>query len=413
MEAVFERTWTWPDRVQARPRAARRAVAALFFLNGALFATWVSRIPAVQSERGLSHGALGLALLAVALGAVIAMPLAGWFTARFGSDKVSKISALVYCAALPLPILAPNMALFGVSLFLFGAFHGGLDVAMNAQAVAVEKLYPEPIMSSFHALFSTGGLVGAVAGGLLAALGLDPRTHLSLVALMLGAVTLRVSPYLLDVGEREAATSPKTQRKTPGSLLPARGLMALGALALCVMMGEGAMADWSAVYLRNNLLTTESIAAAGYAAFSIAMAGGRFFGDRLTTRFGPVLLVRVSGGVAAAGLTVALFFEQTAITLVGFACVGAGFSTIVPMVFSAAGRTDGVAPGVALAAVSTMGYFGFLAGPPFIGFMAELFGLRGAFGIIIATSLLAAVLAPAVGRRPRPATLPFTAPQAG
>lgn len=397
MEAVFDRTWASLSRVQALPKAARRAVATLFFVNGVLFATWVSRIPAVQSERALGHGALGLALLAIALGAVIAMPLAGLLTARFGSDKVSKITALMYCAALPGPALAPNRTLFVLALFFFGASHGGLDVAMNAQAVSVEKRYRQPIMSSFHALFSTGGLVGAVGGGLLAALGLTPLAHLSLVAVLSGAGMLLVFPHLLDAGERESAAS-TAERRTRTSCWPTRGLVALGALGLCVMMGEGAMADWTAVYLRNDLRTTESLAAAGYAAFSIAMAGGRFLGDRLSTRFGPVYLVRISGAVAAAGLSVALVFEQTAAALVGFACVGAGFATVVPMVFSAAGRTVGFASGVALASVTTMGYLGFLAGPPFIGFAAELFGLRGALWIIVATSLLAAALAPAVGR---------------
>jgi len=394
-EAVLDPSCPASTPVPARLRSARLAVAMLFFLNGALFASWVSRIPAVQAMRGFGHGELGLALLAVALGAVIAMPLAGVVTARQGGDRVCWISALLYCAALPALMVAPDTMSFVVALFLFGAFHGALDVAMNAQAVAVEKLYRQPIMSSFHALWSTGGLVGAASGGLFAAQGLTPLAHLSLIALLSVVGAVLILPHLVG-NEGESAPSCNAPA---GFSRPTCGLVALGAVALCIMMGEGAMADWSAVYLRKNLQTTEGLAAAGYAAFSIAMAVGRFLGDWLSARFGAVNLVRVSGLLAAMGLSLALFSQESAVALVGFAGVGAGFATVVPLVFSAAGRTKGVSPGVALASVSSLGYLGFLAGPPLIGFAAELFGLRGALGIIVATSLSAVALAPAVGRR--------------
>jgi MFS family permease len=175
-----------------------------------------------------------------------------------------------------------------------------------------------------------------------------------------------------------------------------RELLALGTVALCVMVGEGAMADWSAVYLRNIVGTGESLAAARYATFSVAMASGRFLGDYLTARFGPMNLVRVGGSVAASGLLLALVFRHATTTLVGFALVGAGFATLVPIVFTAAGNTRGIAPGVALASVSSLGYLGFLIGPPLIGFAAELLRLRGALGIIVLTSLVAAGFAPSL-----------------
>jgi MFS family permease len=391
MEKVLQPNWKSVAPVEKKPSAARRAVSALFFLNGALFATWVSRIPAVKLQHGLSNGALGLALLAVALGAVVAMPFAGWLTARVGSGKVSKIAAVLYCVMLPGPVLAPNLALFALSLFFFGGFHGALDVAMNAQAVAVEKRYRAPIMSSFHALFSAGGLTGAVLGGLLAAQGLTPLTHFILVASVFTGIILIALPHLLDARSQEVfvASTEKMKRTFPW---PTRGLLALGAVALCIMMGEGAMADWTAVYLRNNLATSESLTAAGYAAFSIAMAVGRLFGDRLTARLGPVSLGRGGSVLAATGLLIALCFTTPIGALIGFACVGLGFATIVPIVFSAAGRAEGIAPGVALASVTTMGYLGFLVGPPFIGLAAELVGLRFALGIIILTSLISAAL---------------------
>lgn len=396
MQAVLNEALAAPSKTGSRPDAARRAVKMLFFLNGALLATWASRIPAVQAERGLGNGALGLTLLSIAVGAVIAMPLAGFFIARRGSDRVIRFTALSYCALLPALILAPNVALLIAVMFCFGASHGALDVAMNAQAVAIERQHERPIMSSFHAFWSVGGLAGAALGGLLAAQALPPLPHFLVVALLASAALARVLPELLRAPERLGHTAAP---EAPASMfpMPSRGLVALGIVALCVMAGEGAMADWSAVYLRNTVGTGESLAAAGYAAFSLAMAAGRFLGDQLTARFGPVMIVRAGGALSAGGLLLALVAGQPGLSLAGFAMVGLGYAVLVPIVFSAAGNVTGMAPGVALASVSTVGYLGFLIGPPLIGFAAELLGLRGALGIIVLTSLLAMVLAPAVG----------------
>ncbi|MEA3207214.1 MAG: hypothetical protein QOE70_271 [Chthoniobacter sp.] len=403
MEAILEhpRTTTTQPVAQVRssdpPTAARLAVSALFFMNGALFASWVSRIPAVQAERGMSHGTLGLALLAIALGALVAMPLAGWSSSRFGSRRITQIAAALYGVALPLLACVANPALFALVLFCFGAAHGALDVAMNAQAVAVEQRYRRPIMSSFHALFSVGGLVGAALGGLVAAAGVAPATHFFGAALLLAASTaIFAFPRLLEAGEAQARELLAGLEDRPKFAWPPRALLALGAVAFCVMMGEGAMADWSAVFLRQAAGATDAVAAAGYAAFSIAMALGRLSGDRLSTRFGPVMLVRAGGAIAAAGLGSALIFAQPALALLGFAAVGAGFATVVPQVFSAAGSTPGMASGPALATTTTIGYFGFLIGPPAIGFAAELIGLRGALGIVVAMTLLMIALAPTV-----------------
>lgn len=391
MEATLKRTWTTASSAEARPGAARVAVAGLFFLNGILFATWVSRIPAIQEQHAMGHGTLGLALLAVALGAVVAMPVTGMLCARFGSHTVCKNATLLFCAALPAVVLAPNTALFVIALFCFGASHGTLDVAMNAQAVAVEKRYQAAIMSSFHALFSLGGLLGAGAGAIAASRGLPPGVHFTFVAATLGGAGLLLFPHLLE--SAEATPALRSNRSTSRFPLPNRGLLALGVIALCTMMGEGAMADWTAVYLRNNLCSSESVAAAGYTAFSLAMAVGRFGGDYVSAKINAVTLVRLSGLLAAAGLLLALAANDIIVALIGFGCVGAGFATIVPTVFSAAGRTPGVTPGVAIASVTTLGYLGFLTGPPLIGLAAEVIGLPIAFGIIIGTSLLAALLA--------------------
>lgn len=400
------------------PVAARRAVAALFFLNGTLFATWVSRLPAMETAHGLSHAELGMALLVIAVGAVISMPLAGWLSSKVGTAAICRFTVVTYCVLLPLLAVAPGIPLWCLILLLFGMAHGALDVAMNAQAVAVEKRYPHPVMSVFHALFSTGGLAGAAAGGLLAAWPLRPEIHFTIIAGIMAAMGIAAFRHLIphESSGISTAIDPSTCEAAPPSpppvltakagsktrrlpfRLPSRHLAALGIVALCIMMGEGAMADWTAVYLRRIVGTSEGLAAAGYAAFSIAMAAGRFTGDFFAARFGPVKLVRGSSLLATAGIALALLAPHPAAVLSGFALVGAGFATVVPMVFSAAGRTPGVSPGVALASVTTIGYLGFLLGPPAIGFAAEGIGLRGALGLIALTSLLAVFLAGAVRR---------------
>jgi predicted MFS family arabinose efflux permease len=396
MEATLSHSIAAPSHSEvSRPAAARVAVATLFLINGALIATWVSRIPAIQVAHGLSHGTLGLALLAMAAGAVIAMPIIGTLTSRFGSDRLSQVAVVAYCALLPWLVVTRNEIAFFTILFVFGAAHGSLDVAMNAQAVAVAKRYPGPIMSSFHALFSTGGFVGAAAGGVLAGFGLEPLTHFALVAGVLGLAAFFACRHLVYASEERVrvSTAPVPITRKPRVFI---GLLALGAVALCAMIGEGAMADWSAVYLRNVLQTTEGLAAAGYAAFSVAMLAGRWAGDWLTSRFRTVTLVRMGGAISATGLSLALLANQPACVFLGLTLVGAGFSTVVPIVFSAAGNRAGVSPGVALAFVTTMGYLGFLAGPPCIGFAAELVGLRSALALVIVTSALIVAFAPSV-----------------
>jgi len=367
--------------------SSRWAVTALFFMNGVIFATWVSRIPAIQKALGMSDGLLGGALLFMALGALVAMPVAGNLSTRFGSARVCGWSALVFFAGLPVLALAPNPWTLMAGLFIFGMGHGALDVAMNAQAVVVEVRYDKPIMSSFHALFSLGGLAGAGLGGVIAELGTRPEIHFGIIGAILALVTFAYAcPRLLT------GTAVRDVPKTPFAW-PSQRLIMLGIIAFCVLMGEGAMADWSAIYLEKVTSASEGLAAAGYAAFSLTMAAGRFGGDALTAKFGPVKLVRWSGLLSAAGLVVALVSAEPVISILSFAAVGLGYSTVVPQVFTAAGRMEGMQAGPALAAVTTMGYFGFLIGPPLIGFLAEGVTLRMALGLIVLTSLVLTVLA--------------------
>lgn len=372
------------------PRAARRAVMAVFFINGIALGNWFPRIPAVQRELGLSDGLLGLALLGTAAGALVAMPTTGWLIARRGSRAVTTAAALALCAALPLPARAPDLAWLIAALALLGAANGVLDVAMNAQAVAVERRYGRPIMTTFHGLWSLGGLIGAAVAGLVAGGGVGPRPHLLTIAAILLPVALLTRRWLLPARVDAGGGGPAFAR-------PSRALAGLGVVGFCALLGEGAVADWSAVYLRNELGTGAGFAAAGYAAFSLAMAAGRFAGDALTARLGPVAIVRYGGLLVALGLGAALAVGQPVATLVGFACVGAGLACVFPVILSAAGRQGAINPGAALAAVSTAGYSGFLAGPPLIGFVAELAGLRVGLATVVLLAAAIVLLAGAVG----------------
>lgn len=376
------------------PRNARIAISVIFLINGVGWANWIARIPAVQAHLGLSAGGLGLALWGGALGAVSGLPLASWLIARFGSQRITRISSLAFCAALPIPALADNPLLLFLGLALTAGSSAVMDVAMNTQAVAVEERYHRPIMSAFHGLFSVGGMVGAAIGGLIAQLGIDALPHLLGVALVLAVVVIFATRWLLPVAVDRTSHGPAFAR-------PSRALLGLGVIAFCAVLGEGVMADWSAVYLSHTLNTSAGLAAAGYAVFSLAMAVGRLTGDRLNQRLGPVALVRGGGLLAAFGLGLALLVAQPVAALLGFACVGAGLSTIFPITISAAGRTLNLAPGTAVAAIATTAYAGFLVGPPLIGFTADQLTLRLALTFIVLTSAAIALFASAVGRAGR------------
>ncbi|HEX7623053.1 MAG TPA: MFS transporter, partial [Anaeromyxobacteraceae bacterium] len=269
-------------------------------MNGAAFANWVTRIPQVQRRLGLGEAALGFALFGVAAGALVAMPLTGRLVGRWGSGPATRWLALAFCASLPLPALAPSFAWLVLALVALGAANGGMDVAMNAQAAAVERTHGAPVMSSFHALYSTGGLLGALSGAAFAGRGVPPPAHLAAVALALGLVALAAGRGLLP-GQADAYGE-----AGPPLARPDRSLLALAALAFCVLLCEGAIADWSAVYMVKVTGSSAAMAAAAFAAFSLAMAVGRFAGDGLTRRFGPARLVRGGGLLAAAGLGVGL-----------------------------------------------------------------------------------------------------------
>jgi MFS family permease len=384
-------------------RRARGAVTAIFFLNGLLFGAWAARIPAIRDRLALSDGELGLALAFLPVGAIIAMPLAGALAARAGSRRATRAAFALACTTIGLVAFAPSLAAFAALAFALGVGMGSLDVSMNVHGVTVERRYGRPILSSFHAAFSLGGLAGAGLGALVAGAGVDVRVHLAVAAALCGTVGLVWSRRFLPASADAAAA------QDPVFVRPPRRLWALGALAFACLLIEGGAADWSGVYIKDELGTGPGVAALGFTAFSVTMTLGRIFGDRLVTRFGSARLVRTGGLVAAVGFGGALVLSTPLAALVGFACLGAGMSSVIPIVFRTAGQAPGIASGVALSAVSSVGYLGFVAGPPAIGGIAELIGLPAALGVLVA--LAAAVAALAGTTSPR--ALAPAAPAAG
>ncbi len=365
------------DRERTLP--ARVSVLVVFFIHGTVFATWVSRIPEVQAALGVSTGPFGFALLGVALGSIVSMPVTGWLIGRFGSKPVTEISSLWFCLALAPLAFAGSVMTLGLALAFLGLAAGAMDVSMNAQGVEVERAARRPLVSGFHAMFSLGGMAGAGIGGLIAKLGVDVRHHfLGAAILCLVGIALVARGLLAAHGERV---------RVPGKFRLTPAVAALGALTFCFFLSEGAIADWSALYLSRSLHAGPAQAAAGYALFSAAMAAGRIAGDRLRTRFSPQFLVRNGSLLAAAGLTMALLAPSTGLALLGFAMVGMGCAVIVPITIAAAGTLPGVNGGQALSTVVALGYLGLFAGPPLIGMVAEAVTLRWAMFIAVGLCL--------------------------
>ncbi len=371
-------------------RGRHRATVTVFFaVNGAAFASLFSRMPDLQREHGIGDGTLGLVLLAAALALMVAQPLAGAAAARLGSAPLTIAGGLAHATLLALPGLAPTPLLFGLAIVAMSAASGALDVSMNAQAIAVSRRHPREIFASFHAAFSFGALAGALGGSLAAGAGLRPSLHLALVAVVLVAVLLAVRPGLLPAD---------ADARTDGALFarPSRALAALGALAFCALLAEGAIGDWSAILLDRETEAGPSLAALGLAAFSLTMGFGRLAADGVAERFGRDTVVRGGGLLATAGLALALGGGSAASGIAGFAIVGVGLAGLFPLALNAAAGSGEMAAAPALAAVSTTGYFGFIVGPALIGLVSDATSLPVALALVGALCLTAAALAPAV-----------------
>ncbi|MGK9234672.1 MFS transporter [Inquilinus limosus] len=370
-------------------RAARLATRAMFLICGTVTASWAPQVPLAKARLGLDDGVLGLALLGMGAGAMVAMPLAGFLAARFSSRLITALGGLGLCLSLPLIILASDAWLLGLALFLFGATTGSMDVAMNVQAAAVEARGRRPLMSSFHGMFSVGGLVGAGGASLLLGLGLSPLTVSLIVSgLMLALLATQAGSMLPP--ERGAAQA--GMRLT----LPRGIVLVLGLLTFVLFQAEGAVLDWSAVFLHESRGQDPAVAGLGYAMFAVAMAVMRLAGDGITSRFGGETVVRLGSTLAAAGFLLAILAPWPVAGLIGFALVGVGAANVVPVLFSAAGRVPGMPPGLAISTIATLGYCGILVGPAAIGFVADHLGLPVALGIVAALLVATAASARAV-----------------
>lgn len=371
----------------------RLAVNIFFFVNGFLFANWVSRIPRIQEVYQLNNSALGIMLLCISIGALIAMPLAGVLIARQGSHRITAVCALLFISSIPFIPLAPNLIVLGITFFFMGSFTGMKDVAMNAQAVLVEKAYRKPIMSSFHAIFSAGMMLGAGTGAIYTSYQVDLFPHL------LSVVLLCVLPVIWGIRHLVQDEVAPVEVGEGGMRWPSKSLLGIGLIAFCCMLGEGAMADWTTNYLEKVVLAPAALAPIGLAAFSMAMMLGRFVGDRLRANWGDPKLLINSSLLSLAGIGISLGILSPWATITGFFLIGLGLATIVPIAFSTAGNMPGVKPGVGISMVTTIGYSGFLFGPPIIGFLADWQGLRMAMGFIAVLFLIMTFLSLNLARK--------------
>jgi predicted MFS family arabinose efflux permease len=361
----------------------RLATFSIFGINGAMVGTWVAHIPWLQDHLGVSRATIGVCLLFMAAGAFVSMPLTGHVLERRSSASVTRVATLVFCLMLPLPLLATGPYTLAAILFVFGATSGVMDVAMNAHGVAIQKALGKPIMSSLHGGWSVGGFVSAGLVALATAAGLDPRLESLLVGIALWLVAVVLTPRL---GSTTAESEPRS-----GFTLPSRPVLLIGGLCFLVMSAEGGIGDWSGIYLRHAAGASPAAAATAFAGFSFGMAVARLGGDFLNQRLGVGRLLRGGTALVAVALGSVLLIGQTVPAVVGFTLCGLGIANAVPLLFSAAGRFD--PPGPSLAAVFTLGYSGFIVGPPVIGVLSDQIGLPRTLSLLVLAALAVTVLA--------------------
>ncbi|WP_119269412.1 MFS transporter [Taklimakanibacter deserti] len=368
---------------------ARWAIALTFFVHGTILGSWIPLIPLAKERLAVGPGIFGLALLAIAIGAIISMPLSGVLINRFGSARVTTTAGVVFCLAFILPPMMPDLWTFLPAALIFGAAIGSMDVAMNAHGIAVEKALRRPTMSLLHAGFSIGAMTGSLWGALLLRL-IGETGHVflsSAVCFLVFLLTIRFYlPTTIDKG-----------LSGEGFVWPTRATIGLGLLCFLALMAEGAVVDWSGLMLLERFALDASTAALGFAAFAAGMSFSRLLGDWMRMKIGAARLVRWSALLMAAGLALALVIPSVPIAIVALAFAGIGIGNAAPILFAGGGRLEPSAPGRGIAAVTTLGYAGFLAGPPLIGFVAELTGLTMALGLVVLASLVIAASARAAG----------------
>ena len=375
---------TYKDAKISYLNRIRWAVSMFYFGMGLCFATWASRIPDIKTALHLSEGSLGTILFAVPLGQLTMMSFSGKLVTRFGSHRILPYSILMYAFSLTNLGLVQNAWQLGLGLFVFGIFANLTNISVNTQGVYTEGLFKRTIMSSFHGMWSLAGFTGALVGLGMLALQLNTYTHFLIVAAI--AVLLMAFNFNFLIKAKETIRT----KKKKGFRKPDSSLVMLGVIGFCCMASEGVMFDWSGVYFKDIVKAPGPLVILGYTSFMIMMAGGRFFGDGLTRKFGRKTVMQISGCMISTGLFTAVFFPFIIPSTIAFMFVGLGVSTIIPTLYSIAGKHPTIPTGEALTAVSSVSFFGFLMGPPIIGYIAEAFGLRfsfafiGVFGFLIA-----------------------------
>jgi MFS family permease len=381
------------DAIARRNMRAFRGVMAAFLVHGIVVSTWVSRIAAMKGALHLGDGTLGLSLFGAAIGSVTAIPISGALVTRCGSRRIALATSAGFCLSLVPLALTHSLAILVPALVYYGMMAGANDVAMNALAVGTERMLGTPTISRFHAMFSLGGILGASLGAAAAARGVPLTAHLLAGAAIGLIITAIVSRLVADTrGDTTHAHAPSLRR------IPV-ALIALSAIGFCIFLSEGAIADWTAVYLKQVLRAGDGLAPVGYAVFSATMALFRFVGDAITLRIGRGWTIRAGGSIAAIGLALVVAAHAPYGAIIGFGMAGVGFSSIIPLVFAAGGRIPGIGEGAGVATVSGLGYLGFLVGPPAIGFISEASSLRAGIGLLVALSALAVVLVGVVQRQ--------------
>jgi len=369
------------------PRAHRWSIGSYFFIAGITFASWASRIPDIKIKLQLNDAELGGILFALPAGSMVSLPISGWLVAKLGSRTVMLIAAMIYPILLLLLGSASTTLALTAILFFFGLLGNMMNISVNTQAVAVEELYGRSIMASFHGIWSMAGFTGAAVGTLMISIGFDPLKHFIIIAVIMVLLAL-----LMKFGRMPKDAVVGNQ---PIFVKPDSSLLKLGLISFCCMAAEGTMFDWSGIYFQKIVEAPTGLVTLGYAAFMGTMALGRFLGDGLVLRFGRKEILQGSGILIALGLLLSVFFPTIVFATIGFLLVGFGVSSVVPIVYSQAGKSEKMSAGMALAAVSSIGFFGFFIGPPLIGFIAEAFGLQWSFGMIallgFGTTILAGI----------------------
>lgn len=366
-------------------RTLRWQTGAYFFFSGIVSSTWSSRIPDIQREMKLSNGELGAVLFAISAGLVMALPLSSWLVAKYGSERMMAVSAMVFAVIIGLLAFAPNVYFLVILLFLFGGVRNLVSISANTNSIEIQALFMKPIISTFHGVWSMACFIGVAIGGIMITAGVSHAWHFTAIGILMliGAI----------MAKRNNPDRIKSSEKKSFFVKPDRYLFLLGCIAFCAMFCESSMFDWSINYYDKVIESDKNYVTFGYSAFIIMMTAGRLIGDKIIALFGPLPVLAFNGLLMTAGFIIVIAFPFVSLASVGLAFVGLGSSIVVPIVYSLAGKSTRMTAGYAIAAVTVVGYVGFLSSPLIIGALADRFGMQTAFGILIVTSLSISILA--------------------